>query len=135
MSECGSEKRSILIRLQHTPTLTDQPNNAAVGSSSAVQVKETKVIYHIDEEETPYLVKIVQDGDDVSGPVRLRDFKSVLPSHLQRLLLTITNAFNSCLTVRREDMSETKFSLCLTFRGLVILGIDFAVLSLYNFVR
>ena len=64
--------------MQDTPPLTDQPNNGAV------QVKETKVIYHIDEEETPYLVKIVQDGDDVSGPVRLKDFKTVLPAHLQR---------------------------------------------------
>ena len=45
----------LFICLQHTPALPDQPNNVA--GSGAVQVKETKVIYHIDEEETPYLVK------------------------------------------------------------------------------
>ena len=60
---------------------SDHSEQSAIRKS----VKETKVIYHIDEEETPYLVKIVQDESETS--VRLKDFKSVLPTHLQRSVL------------------------------------------------
>ena len=35
---------------------------------------ETKVIYHIDEQETPYLVKLNQNPDEV----KLRDLKEAL---------------------------------------------------------
>lgn len=35
---------------------------------------ETKIIYHIDEEETPYLVKIPIPSEDIT----LLDFKHVL---------------------------------------------------------
>lgn len=35
---------------------------------------ETKIIYHIDEEETPYLVKLTIPPDQVT----LADFKNVL---------------------------------------------------------
>lgn len=35
---------------------------------------ETKIIYHIDEEETPYLVKLIIPPDEVT----LADFKNVL---------------------------------------------------------
>uniref|UniRef100_A0A8C5Q719 DIX domain-containing protein n=1 Tax=Leptobrachium leishanense TaxID=445787 RepID=A0A8C5Q719_9ANUR len=35
---------------------------------------ETKVIYHLDEEETPYLVKVPVPAQDI----RLRDFKAAL---------------------------------------------------------
>lgn len=37
-------------------------------------MEETKVIYHIDDEETPYLVKIPISPDKVT----LADFKNVL---------------------------------------------------------
>lgn len=37
-------------------------------------MEETKVIYHIDEEETPYLVKLPISPDKVT----LSDFKNVL---------------------------------------------------------
>ena len=37
-------------------------------------MEETKIIYHIDEEETPYLVKIPKAPDKVT----LIDFKNVL---------------------------------------------------------
>lgn len=35
---------------------------------------ETKIIYHIDEEETPYLVKIPIPSEEIT----LQDFKQVL---------------------------------------------------------
>ena len=35
---------------------------------------ETKIIYHIDDEETPYLVKISKGPNDVT----LGDFKNIL---------------------------------------------------------
>ena len=62
---------------------SEQGSASAPQKSNSSSVKETKVIYHIDEEETPYLVKIVKDEGDGSG-VRLKDFKNVLPTHLQR---------------------------------------------------
>ena len=62
---------------------SEQGSASAPQKSNSSSVKETKVIYHIDEEETPYLVKIVKDEADGSG-VRLKDFKNVLPTHLQR---------------------------------------------------
>ena len=62
---------------------SEQSSVNAPPKSNSSTVKETKVIYHIDEEDTPYLVKIVKDANDGSG-VRLKDFKHVLPSHLQR---------------------------------------------------
>ena len=37
-------------------------------------MEETKVIYHIDDEDTPYLVKIPKKSDDIC----LGDFKNVL---------------------------------------------------------
>ena len=39
-----------------------------------VMASETKIIYHIDEEETPYLVKLTIPPDQVT----LADFKNVL---------------------------------------------------------
>lgn len=36
--------------------------------------KETKIIYHVDDEETPYLVKIPKPPDQVT----LGDFKNVI---------------------------------------------------------
>ena len=62
---------------------SEQGSASAPQKSNSSSVKETKVIYHIDEEETPYLVKIVKDEGDGSS-VRLKDFKNVLPTHLQR---------------------------------------------------
>lgn len=41
---------------------------------SASEMDETKVIYHIDDEETPYLVKIPISPERVT----LSDFKNVL---------------------------------------------------------
>lgn len=41
---------------------------------SCVNMDETKVIYHIDDEETPYLVKLPIAPDQVT----LADFKNVL---------------------------------------------------------
>ena len=38
---------------------SEQGSASAPQKSNSSSVKETKVIYHIDEEETPYLVKIV----------------------------------------------------------------------------
>lgn len=41
---------------------------------TAARMEETKVIYHIDDEETPYLVKIPISPEKVT----LADFKNVL---------------------------------------------------------
>lgn len=40
----------------------------------SLEMDETKVIYHIDDEETPYLVKLTIAPDQVT----LADFKNVL---------------------------------------------------------
>ena len=47
-----------------------------VGTSKHTKtiMAETKIIYHIDEEETPYLVKLTIPPDQVT----LADFKNVL---------------------------------------------------------
>uniref|UniRef100_A0A674DC24 Dishevelled segment polarity protein 2 n=1 Tax=Salmo trutta TaxID=8032 RepID=A0A674DC24_SALTR len=43
-------------------------------STACLEMAETKIIYHIDEEETPYLVKIPIPAEDIT----LLDFKQVL---------------------------------------------------------
>jgi hypothetical protein len=40
----------------------------------SIMADETKIIYHIDDEETPYLVKISKGPSDVT----LGDFKNIL---------------------------------------------------------
>lgn len=43
-------------------------------------MEETKVIYYIDDEETPYLMKISKSP----GEVQLKDFKALLNRNYQK---------------------------------------------------
>lgn len=54
--------------------LNEGGGGGAAGAGGAGGAQETKVIYHIDDEMTPYLVKIPMP----SVSVTLRDFKIVL---------------------------------------------------------
>lgn len=45
-----------------------------VGAAESLIMEETKVIYHIDDEDTPYLVKLPKSPTEVC----LVDFKNVL---------------------------------------------------------
>ena len=64
----NSNNNRLLGNFPDVPFLPEG-NNAGAGG-----VQETKVIYHIDDETTPYLVKIPMP----SSAVTLRDFKVVL---------------------------------------------------------
>jgi hypothetical protein len=59
-----------------------EQGTAAESSSKddTINQTETKVIYHIDEEDTPYMVKIPKPSDSVT----LADFKAILPTHLHK---------------------------------------------------
>lgn len=48
--------------------------HVGVVKSVLIKMDETKVIYHIDDEDTPYLVKLPKSPTDVT----LSDFKNVL---------------------------------------------------------
>lgn len=64
--------------LGNFPDINFLPDGGSAGpgapGASAGAAQETKVIYHIDDETTPYLVKIPMP----SASVTLRDFKIVL---------------------------------------------------------
>ncbi|XP_053318274.1 segment polarity protein dishevelled homolog DVL-2 [Spea bombifrons] len=73
---------------------------------------ETKVIYHLDEEETPYLVKVPVPADDI----RLRDFKAALGrGHAKYFFKAMDQDFG----VVKEEISDDNAKLpC--FNGRVV---------------
>ena len=64
-AHCGGKNASYITKvLVHV----------GVVKSVLIKMDETKVIYHIDDEDTPYLVKLPKSPTDVT----LSDFKNVL---------------------------------------------------------
>ncbi|XP_014236869.1 segment polarity protein dishevelled homolog DVL-3 isoform X2 [Trichogramma pretiosum] len=69
------EENNKLQENQDQPQQQQQHNNATLQQQHETSsAKETKIIYHIDDEETPYLVKVSCPPESVT----LADFKNVL---------------------------------------------------------
>ncbi|KAM5151452.1 segment polarity protein dishevelled homolog DVL-2 isoform 3-T3 [Callospermophilus lateralis] len=86
-------------------------------STGGVGAGETKVIYHLDEEETPYLVKIPVPAERIT----LGDFKSVLqrPAGAKYFFKSMDQDFGSLGRVVKEEISDDNARLpC--FNGRVV---------------
>lgn len=76
--------------------------------------EETKVIYHIDEEDTPYLVKLNKAPDQVT----LGDLKSVLPAHLGKYKYFFKSKDDDFGVVKEEVLEDS--SKLPLFNGRVV---------------
>ena len=65
-------------------------------------VEETKVIYHIDEEETPYLVKLNKPPTEVT----LADFKSGIPVHFHKFKFFFKSKDDDFGVVKEEIIDD-----------------------------
>ena len=65
-------------------------------------VEETKVIYHIDEEETPYLVKLNKPPTEVT----LADFKSGSPVHFHKFKFFFKSKDDDFGVVKEEIIDD-----------------------------
>lgn len=78
-------------------------------------MEETKVIYHIDDEETPYLVKIPISPDKVT----LADFKNVLNRPNYKFFFKSMDddfGYYFCFTI--SLLLKFEYSVCLGVRYL-----------------
>ncbi|GAA6107182.1 segment polarity protein dishevelled homolog DVL-1 [Tachysurus ichikawai] len=76
---------------------------------------ETKIIYHIDEEETPYLVKLAVSPDKVT----LADFKNVLSNRPVNSYKFFFKSMDQDFGVVKEEISDDNAKLpC--FNGRVV---------------
>ncbi len=64
--------------------------------------EETKVIYHIDEEETPYLVKLSKPPNEVT----LADFKAGIPVHYHKFKFFFKSKDDDFGVVKEEILDD-----------------------------
>ena len=64
--------------------------------------EETKVIYHIDEEETPYLVKLSKPPSEVT----LADFKAGIPVHFHKFKFFFKSKDDDFGVVKEEIIED-----------------------------
>ena len=90
------------------------------GSASS-SGEETKVIYHIDEEETPYLVKLSKPPNEVT----LSDFKSGIPVHFHKFKFFFKSKDDDFGVVKEEIVDDQVWRL--SFHAL--LGVNGAIFT------
>ena len=71
-------------------------------ASGSSQTEETKVIYHIDEEETPYLVKLSKPPAEVT----LADFKAGIPVHFHKFKFFFKSKDDDFGVVKEEILDD-----------------------------
>jgi segment polarity protein dishevelled len=83
-------------------------------------MEETKVIYHIDEEDTPYLVKIYKPPNQVT----LGDFKAGIATHFQRYKFFFKSQDDDFGVVKEEIIDDQVISTWIRHWVCISLHLD-----------